>query len=200
MKTASLLYFGCGLVAVAVGCIMNRPAVDPVASSPGSTPGRPVLTNGFLLELVTIMGPGDRTACAMLHRQEVADALGADYARATATGWAGLAMDRGQLLKTLQRYYTGARLKDAEAYLAAREVRRPYTLNELGVKNSQDLLDKFFVKRNPDAEEWFLRSLFLDGHRLRESDFLATLKGLGFEITEGDVIPMFLVRPPSTVH
>lgn len=201
MKKVLLLKFGCGLLLMASGCVTNDTQTLSLGAAPrevGST--SEMLFQNYLLEIVTVKGPGDIRISVVLNRQDVVDALGWDKTSVEANDWADVEVDKEKLMRvwlpgTLN---TGENRKSAERRLAECAVLKTYSLAELGVHDSQALLEKFFEKQTPSQSVWWRKKLSPEAKIPREPDLVAVLKKYGLEVAQGDVVPVLLARPKPT--
>jgi len=198
MRFHSLVKLGCCLLIVQAGCA-SRNADSSVVSSNQVPENRPTAftANGQLLEIPLLHSPDGSRVPIVLSRREIAAVIVASHVSMLTNGWANVELEKENLFKAWlpTRFDARKNRKFAEIRLAGCTVHKPYSLSELGARDAQELLGKYFEPFRPALEGWWIKKDSPEANRLREADLVATLKKIGFEVARGDIAPFLLVRP-----
>jgi hypothetical protein len=146
-----------------------------------------------LLEIAALTESGGQRVSVVLTRRDISDALKTAHSVAATNGWAGIEVNREAVIATWLKGRFGNR-HQAEEYLANCTLHKPYLLAELGMKDQQDLLVKFFENKSGDSNAWWIEKGTKEWSKFREADIVATLKANGFEVLRGDIAPVLFVR------
>jgi hypothetical protein len=168
------------------GCVTGPAPQFGPAKIPGSD----------LLEVVSISG-GGKQQLAVISRADIAAAVGSEPAQ-----WQQIILSRDNLINALRqtRYGTDenpGKAEYAELFLRRCVVHTRYSLADLGARDAQDLLQKFFEKRGGLGEEWWIRKLPPRSETVDENGLVALMKELGFQATRTGIAPVLFVRPPG---
>jgi hypothetical protein len=156
LQTCSSI-IGCCLLLMNVSCAIKSSHSQNLGLSTNQAT-RTILTNGDLIEIAVLKGRDGQRTPVVLTRGDIVDVLGENWATVITSRWTDIEVDRSKLVGIwLHNSRRSNDKKLVESYLAGLIVHKAYSLAELRVKNPQELLEKFFEKKDANTNAWWMK-------------------------------------------
>lgn len=112
--------------------------------------------NGDLIEVAVLKGREGQRTPVVLTRHDIFDVVGENWTTAATNRWTDIEVDRSKLVEIwLHNSSRSNDKKQVESYLDSLIVHKTYSLAELGVKNPQEMFEKFFEKSVSNTNAWW---------------------------------------------